>query len=407
DSARTQLETLKQQQSAELAAARARVEEARARVAEAKATLKNAQERLRTLKAQQDAELEDAEARVLEAKAALDAARANEMQVSIARSELDAARAAVQQAEAQLEAVKAQEMQIRMKQLDVDAARAALRQAEASLQVARANTLQVKVREAEVKSARAQTQRALAQLDNARKRFTDTTVVAPRDGVVLQKLVEEGTVISSGMSAFAQGTTIVRLGDMSCVFVDTEVDETDIIHVHVGQPVIVSVDAMPGKEFKGRVVRIDPQTTEEQNVVYVHVRVELFNPDPRLKPGMSTTCEFIVAHKPNVLRAPSEAIRETEFGTTVDVLLRNKPLNARGNPHPKPRAVRLMRRDEEEIWWAIARRVRIGLRGDDYTEIINGLREGEMVVVSYLEREEREERRRIGPFGRRLRRRRR
>ena len=354
DAAAEKLRTIEQELSATLRAAEARV-------AEAKAQLESARERMRTLDAEHQAALKEAEARVAQAKAQLEAAKANAIQDELRKQDLEAAWAALKQAEAQLEAAKASEAIVEQRRAEVAAARAALAQAEAAYRQALTNAQQVQLREADIKTAKAQVQRAIAQLRNARTQLADTVIVAPRDGVIIEKLVEEGTVISSGMSAFAQGTTIVRLADMSRVFVDAEVAEADIASVWVGQKVDVTVDAFPGEIFEGKVVRIDPRTTVEQNVVYVHVLVELDMPDERLKPGMSATCEFQVERKENVLAVPNEAIKEDENGRTyVEVAKRL-------NPHPE-----------------IERKyVEIGLQGTTMTEIVKGLKEGELVVTVF------------------------
>jgi len=298
-----------------------------------------------------------------QAQADLIAAQANleKLMAGARAEEIEAAEANVRKAKAQLEAAKANEAVVEQRRAEVVAARAALAQAEAAYKQALANAQQVKLREADIKTAKSQVQRALAQLRNARIQLADTVIVAPRDGVIIEKLVEEGTVISSGMSAFAQGTTIVRLADMSRVFVDAEVAEADIASVWVGQKVDVTVDAFPGEIFEGKVVRVDPRTTVEQNVVYVHVLVELDMPDERLKPGMSATCEFQVERKENVLAVPNEAIKEDEQGRTYVEIAK------RLNPHPE-----------------IERRyVEIGLQGTTMTEIVKGLKEGEVVVTLF------------------------
>lgn len=354
DAAAEKMRTLEQELSATLKVAETRV-------ADAKAQLESARERLRTIEAEHQAALKEAEARLAQAKAQLEAAKANAIQDELRRQDLEAALASLKQAEAQLEAAKANEAILEQRKAEVAAARAALVQAEAAYKQAIANAQQVQLREADIKTAKAQVQRAIAQLRNARTQLADTVIVAPRDGIIVEKLVEEGTVISSGMSAFAQGTTIVRLADMSRVFVDAEVAEADIASIWVNQKVDVTVDAFPGEIFEGKVIRIDPQTTVEQNVVYVHVLVELDMPDERLKPGMSATCEFQVERKENVLAVPNEAIKEDENGQTyVEVAKRL-------NPHPE-----------------IERRyVEIGLQGTTMTEIVRGLKEGELVVTVF------------------------
>jgi HlyD family secretion protein len=356
DAAAEKLRTLEQELSAQL-------QMAEARVADAKAQLDNARERLRTLDAEHQTALRDAEARVAQAKAQWDAAKANAIQDELRRQEAQAAEAALRQAEAQLEAAKAALLTIEQRRAEVDAARAALAQAEAAYRQALVNAQQVRLREEDVKQARAQVQRALAQLRNARIQLADTVITAPRDGVIVEKLVQEGTVISSSTSAFSQGTTIVRLADMRRIYVDAEVAEADIAQVWVGQKVDVSVDAFPGEIFEGKVVRIDPRTTVEQNVVYVHVLVELDEVDERLKPGMSATCDFLVDRKENVLAVPNEAVKEDEEGKTyVEVLVH-------ANPAPKTER----------------RYVEIGLQGTMFTEVKKGLKEGEVVVTAFVQ----------------------
>ncbi len=333
-----------------------------ARVAEAKAQLDNARERMRTLDAEQQAALKEAEAKVAQAKAQLDAAKANTMQDTLKQQEAEAALAALRQAEAQLDVAKANELLVAQRQAEVDATKAALAQAEAAYRQALANSQQVRIRQADIQTAKAQVQRAMAQLTNARTQLADTVIVAPRDGFIVEKLVEEGTVISSGMSAFAQGTTLVRLADMSRVFVDAEVAEADISSVWADQKVDVTVDAFPGEIFEGKVIRIDPRTTEEQNVVYVHVLVELDMPDERLKPGMSATCEFLVERKENVLAVPNEAVKEDEEGKTYVEILKNE--------NPKPETERCY--------------VEVGLQGTTMTEIKKGLKVGETVITAFV-----------------------
>jgi len=356
DAAAEKLRTLEQELSAQL-------QMAEARVADAKAQLDNARERLRTLDAEHQTALRDAEARVAQAKAQWDAAKANAIQDELRRQEAQAAEAALRQAEAQLEAAKAALLTVEQRRAEVDAARAALAQAEAAYRQALVNAQQVRLREEDVKQARAQVQRALAQLRNARIQLADTVITAPRDGVIVEKLVQEGTVISSSTSAFSQGTTIVRLADMRRIYVDAEVAEADIAQVWVGQKVDVSVDAFPGEIFEGKVVRIDPRTTVEQNVVYVHVLVELDEVDERLKPGMSATCDFLVDRKENVLAVPNEAVKEDEEGKTyVEVLVH-------ANPAPKTER----------------RYVEIGLQGTMFTEVKKGLKEGEVVVTAFVQ----------------------
>ena len=138
----------------------------------------------------QQAQIRAAQARVAEAREAVRNAETNRVQIELRRQDIKSAEASVAQAQA------------------------ALAQASANLATARANQMQIGIRAADIETAKAAIARANAQRDNAQIVLGQTTIVAPRDGVVLQKLVEEGTIISSG-SAFSSGggQSIVQLGD--------------------------------------------------------------------------------------------------------------------------------------------------------------------------------------------------
>ncbi|MCC6446596.1 MAG: efflux RND transporter periplasmic adaptor subunit [Armatimonadetes bacterium] len=274
------------------------------------------------------------------------------------QAQADEARSRVEQAKAALDNTVANRVQNELRRNDVREAEAAVRQAEAQLAQARLNTIQKRIRAADIQTARSQIERSKAQLNNAKITLESTTILAPRGGVVLQKYLEQGTIIPPGTSTFAQGTSIVQIGDLSRMFCDVQVDETDIASVEVGQTVDITIDAYPDELFDGKVTRIDPQAKTEQNVTMVHVQVEIDNPDARLKPGMNATCEFIVAKKENVLQVPNEAIKERDDQKTVQVMANGKPE---------------------------ARTVETGITGNDATEIAGGLREGEEVVTQTIE----------------------
>jgi HlyD family secretion protein len=198
-------------------------------------------------------------------------------------------------------------------------------------------------------------------VDNARTQLNYTTITAPRGGVILKKYVEEGTIITSGKSSFSgtgQGTSVVQLGDLSRMFVLASVDKTDIAQVETGQAVDITLDAYPDEIFEGKVTRIDPQTVVDQNVTTVPVTVEIEDPDARLKPGMNATCNFVIERKEDVLTVPTEAVKDQDGKYTVTVL-----------------------RDGKQI----ERQVEVGIAGDETTEIISGLKEGDTVVTAVIE----------------------
>lgn len=298
----------------------------------AKAQADSAKERLDTVGQDYDAQMKVAEARVDQAAAALENAKANAIQDELRRQ-------------------------------DVAAARAALSQADAALESARANARQIPIKAADIRASKAQVIRSKAQVENARTQLDYTIIKAPRAGVILKKYVEEGTIITSGRSSFAgtgQGTSIVQLGDLSRMFVLASVDETDVANVETGQNVDITLDAYPDEIFEGIITRIDPQTVVEQNVTTVPVTVEITDADARLKPGMNATCDFIVERRENVLAVPTEAVRD-QSGKYMVTLMKNGR--------------------------QVERQVEVGVAGDESTEILSGLKEGEEVVTAAIESE--------------------
>jgi len=240
---------------------------------------------------------------------------------------------------------------------ELESAQARVVQAEAGLDRARADSVQDRLRIADVASAQAQVARAQAQVDNARTMLDYTTIRAPRAGVILEKSVEQGTIITSGRSSVTQGTDVVSLGDLTQMIAEVSLDEVDVSSIRVGQPVEITVDALPAAVFHGVVKRIDPRATTQQNITTVLVRVEVTNPDPRLKPGMTVGCDFTVERVENALYLPSRAIREVGGQHVVTVL-----------------------KGKEQVEVSIE----VGVVGDENTQIREGLREGDEVVLSSL-----------------------
>ncbi len=275
-------------------------------------------------------------------------------------AQMQAAQARVDQAQAALDNAKANAIQDDMKKQDAVAARAALAQAAANLASVKSNARQIPIKAADIRTSKSGVVRAQAQLDNSQMQMKYTTILAPRAGVILQKYVEVGSIINSGRSSMAgtgAGTSVVQLGDLSRMYVLASVDETDIAQVDTGQTVDITLDAFPDEIFAGVVTRIDPQTVLAQNVTTIPVTVEITDPDARLKPGMNATCDFIVDRRENVLTVPTEAVKDQDGKYSVTVVKDGKQTE---------------------------RTVEVGIAGDETTEIVSGLKEGEEVVTSVV-----------------------
>ncbi|HEY3267202.1 MAG TPA: efflux RND transporter periplasmic adaptor subunit [Armatimonadota bacterium] len=334
------------------------VDNAQASYEVAQAQVESARTKLDTLEAQILSNVEATDAHVAQAKAALRSAKAGAADVTTRRNSVLEADAALSQADAQVS------------------------QAEESVREAEANRRNIAIRKLDITAAVASETRSKASLQNATDTLAQTTVRAPSDGVILQKYVDQGTIITSGLSMNSSGSSIVQLGDTTRMYVDVTVDETDIASVNVGQTVEVSMDAYPGVAFDGNVARIDPRAVAESNVTQIHVRVEVDNESPTfrlLKPGMNATCDFIVGEKQNALIVPTSAIRTDDTGTYVQI-------PSGGKPAPADSVTGQAAAADAKVGVKLERRaVEVGLQGDEASEVASGLKEGETVVVQTIE----------------------
>jgi HlyD family secretion protein len=337
--------------------AQSEVDQAQAARDVAAATVLQAQEKVDTLDKELDQDLKAQEAQVAQAKAALDTAQAQASQVQTKRLAALAAKANAQQA------------------------LASVKQAQVKLQDAQAQLINNIIRAKQIEEAKAAVIKSNAAYADAKVQLNDTRITAPMDGVVLQKYVEQGTFITSGMSFNSSGTSIVQLGDISRMYVDTSVDETDVANIQMGQKVAVTFDAYPSIPLDGKVIRIEPQEVVNQNVTTLHVRVEVDNSNVAyrlLRPGMNATCEFIVDEKDDATCIPNEALQTANDGSYYVLVAtggHQAPPDGGGSPDPSVlEGCHIERRP-----------VQIGLQGDDTTEVTQGLKPGEKVVTQTIQ----------------------
>src|ERR1700689_5112525 len=187
---------------------------------------------------------------------------------------------------------------------------ATLAQSKAALVQARAQTA----------SARGKLGTAVATLTSDKDLLNKTVSTAPFDGIVTNMPVREGETVVEGIQN-TEGSTLMTLADMSVVTAEVKVDETDIVNVLLGQAAEVSVDALPGKVFKGTVTLVGDQallrstgiatsqsTTGAEEAKDFKVVVTLTTPTTELRPGLSCTAKITTAHKANVLSLPIQAL---------------------------------------------------------------------------------------------------
>jgi len=190
-------------------------------------------------------------------------------------------------------------------------AQAALDTAEAQLSSARAG---VQTAQAQIRSAAAGVAQQRASLSAARVERGRTVITAPIDGVVIDRQIEPGQTVASGLNV-AVLFTLAR--DLTRLQAELLVDEADIGQVRQGQPVRFTVDAFPDQSYEGVVTQVRALPTNENNVVAYTVVVEAENIGARLMPGMTANADIILSRQQNVLLVPSSALRFTPAGADV------------------------------------------------------------------------------------------
>ncbi len=213
--------------------------------------------------------------------------------------------------------------------------------------------------------AKGKTLRARTALDQANTRLSETIVKAPIDGVILQKYVEAGQIISSGISNVSGGTPIADVADMRFVEVEAGVDEIDVGKVKVGQSAAVIAEAYPQMRFSGEIIRIAPEANVVQNVTRFDAVIEVENTKGLLKSGMNATVEVTIAKVGNALLAPALALTE--------------PM--RPGAGRNIRRTLLKRGDE-----FVPHEVEIGLSDFEQTVVTAGLQEGDILGVPMISR---------------------
>ena len=262
---------------------------------------------------------------------------------------------------------------------------ASLAQAVAGLNQAKANT----------DSARGHLQTQEATLRTNQNALELTKAIAPFDGIVTNEPVREGETVVEGIQN-TEGSTFMTLADMSVITAEVKVDETDIVNVRLGQPADVTVDAIPGKVFKGHVTLVGDQallrstgvatsqsTTGTEEAKDFKVVVTLDSPSEELRPGLSTTAKITTAHKANVLSLPIQAL--TMYAPPSPGSKDGK-VEAASTPSPNPnpaqqQGVFVVEKDARGRQRAKFIPVKTGITGATDIEVVSGLTEGEEVVT--------------------------
>ena len=245
-----------------------------------------------------------------------------------------------------------------------------------------------------------------AVLSRTRDVLRKTTYTAPINGVVTYIAVRVGENVVMGIQN-SPGSYLMTISDMSVVTAEVKVDETDIVNVRIGQEADVTIDAMPGKTYKGRVSEVGTQavlrtsglattqtTAGTQEAKDFKVVVTLNEPPSNLRPGLSTTAKIKTAEKKNALAIPIQALAvrvrkdleeaskaaTKKGGSTGVTLAASKPVPSGTDPKKEEiQGVFLVKNGRVEFV-----QVETGITGVTDIEVVSGLDQGaEIVTGSY------------------------
>ena len=276
-------------------------------------------------------------------------------------------------------------------QATYDAAVAQLEAADAGVSSSQAA---LEVTQAQLTAADAQVRQKQASLVLAQVDLSNTFIRAPVDGIVVSRNVDVGQTVAASLQA---PTLFLIAQDLTKMQVDTNVDEADIGRVSLDQETTFTVDSYPGQSFRGRVVQIRQSPQVVQNVVTYDTVVAVANPDFKLMPGMTANVKILVARRENALLVPNAAFRVRMEGAASGSGS-GQPAAARplqpGMPPPMMAAGRgpegagrqVTPGGKQRVWVLqdgkpVERQVKTGLSDGQKMEVLEGLAEGDKVIV--------------------------
>jgi HlyD family secretion protein len=290
-------------------------------------------------------------------------------------------------------------------QATVTQAEGDLASAQAGLELARANAARTEDLVRKQNSAKADLDQAMANLhqaeasvkikqgalDKAKADLDHCTIKSPIDGVVISRSVDVGQTVAASLQA---PVIFAIANDLTKMQIDSNVAEADVGVVSIDQDVDFTVDAFPTRTFHGKVVQVRNAPITVQNVVTYDTVIGVSNADQKLKPGMTANVSIIVAHRDNVLLVKNAALRYRPPDATPAPMGTPRASGSGGprTPGGRPSGVReggpRERRAERTVYVLHGGsskpqpvQIKTGISDGVTTEVIEGLKEGDLVVT--------------------------
>jgi HlyD family secretion protein len=262
---------------------------------------------------------------------------------------------------------------------------------------------QVKVREAElasqerqIETQRLRMQQEQAGVENAKLNLSKVRIESPITGIITRRNIEEGETVVVGTMNNA-GTVLLTVADMSVIEAEVEVDETDIPTVQLGQTAKVTIDAMPGKSFTGKVTEIGnspiqaSNTSSASQATNFKVKVTLDNEITDVRPGFTCTAEITTATRQQAVSVPIQAtaVREVIVDKEGNIVRDESKGPQRGRPTTVAAQELKPGQERKELEGVFVVRdnkatftpVKTGIAGEKYFEVTSGVNVGDQVII--------------------------
>jgi len=230
----------------------------------------------------------------------------------------------------------------------------------------------------QVETSREMVQQTQASLANAQDGLTKTTIYAPLTGRVIALNAKEGEVVVSG-TMNNPASVIGTIADMSEILATVDVDETEIVNVKVGETAVLKVDAIPAKQYHGKVVEVGSSGFNRANqpdVTFFKVKILLDDPDPDLRASMSVRAEIHTAAHGDALVAPIQAVVEREPTKASGGKAAKSGEKSSGKKADTVKVVFVVEQGKVR-----QRQVATGISDETHVELTSGVKPGEQLVT--------------------------
>jgi HlyD family secretion protein len=230
---------------------------------------------------------------------------------------------------------------------------------------------------AALSAAKAVALQAKADRDQAKVNLEFTSIKSPIDGVVVSRSIDVGQTVAA---AFQAPTLFVIANDLTKMQILANIDEADVGKVQEGLEARFTVDAYPGETFTGSIRQVREAATTSNNVVTYAAVIDAANPDRKLRQGMTASVTIVNASRDGVLRIPSAALRFKPDAPTAPAQQKSAPQGHAPAPLPRGpgKSATVFKMENGN---PVAVSVRLGIADGQRTEVIDGLAEGDQIIV--------------------------